>query len=253
MPIKDYSSIENITKGAQMAMQVMGIKDQREQNKLLNKFKQQQMGMQVKADERAERSSIINEKNANAELKMKEAQLKEFELNAGLRQMQAEDAQAEMQQKQISRVRADLYKHEAGNLTANKDFEGLARLIMETSNPNDMALNAQRLGIGGQETIPTGQVGQFYQVHGRKPTPKEYKEMNESTNYDKNILIAAQSVGISPEVVKAGKLTKDDAMKVMEAYKAAFGAESLLSLLLKSGTTSNVPTIKYDEKGNRIQ
>jgi len=66
-------------------------------------------------------------------------------------------------------------------------------------------------------------------------------------------LIAAQSVGISPEVVKAGKLTKDDAMKVMEAYKAAFGAESLLSLLLKSGTTSNVPTIKYDEKGNRIQ
>ena len=101
MPIKDYSNIDSVLQGAQMAMQAAGIKDKREQDTLMQKFREHQMSMDVQAGERAEMQAKINEMNAKTQREI-------FELNAEKFQMEQAQAQAEMAQKQIAEAQREM-------------------------------------------------------------------------------------------------------------------------------------------------
>jgi hypothetical protein len=106
----------------------------------------------------------------------------------------------------------------------------------------------------------------FYDVGGKphtidvsKETPKkdwsEDRPSSESESYDKNLLVAAQAVGISPKKVKTGDLTKDEAVKVADKYKEMFGTESLIKMLM-GGMMGGGPSgggMKFDAKGNPIK
>jgi len=85
---------------------------------------------------------------------------------------------------------------------------------------------------------------------------KEKEKPPSSGSYDKNLLVAAQSVGINPEKVRSGQLSKEEAISVAEAYRKQFGTENLIKMLLGAGMSTDVaqeePVIQFDENGELI-
>jgi hypothetical protein len=85
----------------------------------------------------------------------------------------------------------------------------------------------------------------------------QQKTPPKAENYDKNLYIAAQAAGVSPEKVKSGKLTQKEATAIAKTYSEKFGTQSLIELLMKSGVTpqqaGQAGVLKFNDKGEQIQ
>jgi len=85
----------------------------------------------------------------------------------------------------------------------------------------------------------------------------QQKTPPKAENYDKNLYIAAQAAGVSPEKVKSGKLTQKEATAIAKTYSEKFGTQSLIELLMKSGVTpqqaGQAGVLKFNDKGEQIK
>jgi len=64
---------------------------------------------------------------------------------------------------------------------------------------------------------------------------------SDTQSYDKNLLVAAQALGIPPNIVKSGKLTPEQADLLGKKYIEMFGTQTLLQMLM-SGQLSGSAT-----------
>jgi len=112
----------------------------------------------------------------------------------------------------------------------------------------ELTVPSKKLPAGRMVEGPEGR--QYWKPY----TPQELKALKDTRSYDSRLAIAAQAVGVSPEKLKSGKLTKDEAIKIADKYKDQFGTESLLEMLLGGAMEEKSSSvIKFDAQGNRIQ
>jgi len=147
MPIKDYSNIDSVLQGAQMAMQAAGIKDKREQDTLMQKFREHQMSMDVQAGERAEMQAKINEMNAKTQREM-------FELNAEKAEWERAQAQAETMSKQLEEVRQSILRPSLADEMSktNPDTKILTELLLALDKTPGGSTNIAKSFLGMGET-----------------------------------------------------------------------------------------------------
>jgi len=96
--------------------------------------------------------------------------------------------------------------------------------------------------------VPASQVKakeqEGYEIGVIKGTPKDF---------DNKLSIAAQAVGVSPEKLKSGELTTEEAAKIAEEYQKKFGTESFLKMIFGGAQPQPPATQHYDETGKRIK
>ena len=152
---------------------------------------------------------------------------------------------------------------------SEKDFSDLKlRMILGSDNIGKMALEDYKQTIAQHNTQTKRQQSLSDEARKRKQTMQDFKEKEDykaqkakekpsaSGSYDKNLLVAAQTVGIDPEKVKSGKLSKEEAIALAEAYKEQFGTENLIKMLfgagMATGGAASEPVIQFDENGELI-